>query len=175
MKCVAYIDHQETQYMQECSLTPELLMTQALNDYNTNIISSTWGAPSYKQRQMLALSAEFKTIKENNIELFKTALEKIKNKSRGKKVQDPWKMVRGTGPNGMYKGGKFYHWCTNHKCWNFHKDSEYKGRLKSASTPGAHRTLPSPQAPTPVSYAATFAATMAALQKEDSASAYPSK
>ena len=68
IKFVAYIELQETQYMQGSDLSTDLLMTQALNDYNTKIISNTWGAPSDEQRQIVALSAELKTIKDNNIE-----------------------------------------------------------------------------------------------------------
>ena len=75
-------------------------------------------------------------------------------------------MVRVAGPDHMSKDGNSYHQCTFHKCWSFHKDSECKGCLKSASTSGAGRTPPSPQASPPISYAATFVATMAALKKK---------
>ena len=55
-------------------------MTQALNNYNTKIINNTWGVPSDEQRQIFALSAELKTIKDNNIELSKSVMAKLKNK-----------------------------------------------------------------------------------------------
>ena len=78
--------------MQGSDLTTELLMTQALNDYNTKIINNTWGAPSDEQRQIIALYAELKLIKDNNIELYKTVLDKIKKKPGKLNVTDPSKL-----------------------------------------------------------------------------------
>ena len=169
IKFVAYIELQETQYMQGSDLSTDLLMTQALNDYNTKIISNTWGAPSDEQRQIVALSAELKTIKDNNIELSRSMLDKLKRtKDRRSQQQDePWRTLRGTGPDSMVKDGTTMHWCTYHKRWNLHKTSDCKaknrsnGRQRSPSTPA-----PSPSTTTPVSYAATFAATMASINEE---------
>ena len=167
IKFVAYIELQETQYMQGSSLTTDLLMTQALNDYNTKLISNTWGAPSDEQRQIVALSAELKTIKDNNIELSRSVLDKLrKNKERRAQQQDePWRTLRGTGPDSMVKDGKTMHWCTYHKRWNLHKTSDCKAKNRAdgnntPSTPGQ-----STSTNTPVSYAATFAATMASINE----------
>ena len=97
--------------MEGSDLTTDLLMTQALNDYNTKIISNTWGAPSDEQRQIVALSAELKTIKDNNIELSRTVLDKLKKtkERRARQPEEPWRAVRGTGPDSMVKDGKTMH------------------------------------------------------------------
>ena len=169
IKFVAYIELQETQYMQGSSLSTELLMTQALNDYNTKILNNTWGAPSDEQRKIVALSAELKSIKDNNIELSKTVLDKIKKPprdARKTKEQDTWKSERGTGPPTMVKDGKTWHWCMYHKMWNFHTTSECKARIKAEG----NNTPPATGAEAPVSYAATFAATMAAINEETDSS-----
>ena len=175
-KFVAYIELQETQYMQGSSLSAQLLMTQALNDYNTKIINNTWGAPSNEQQQIVALSAELKTIKDSNIELSQSVLKKLKNGKQRDTSEDSWRSVRGSGPDTMVKDGKTLHWCTYHKKWNLHKTSDCKARLtreSRRSTPSSTTTPPTTPSPTQnpnssdaVSYAATFAATMAAINEE---------
>ena len=113
--------------------------------------------------------AELKSIKDINIELSKTFLAKIKKQprdARKTKEQGAWKSERGTGPETMVKDGKTWHWCTHPKMWNFHTTSECKVRIKAAGndTPSATG------AEAPVSYAATFAATMAAINEETDSS-----
>jgi len=66
--------------MQGSNLTTELLINQAHNDYNTKIINNTWSTPSDEQRQVVALSVELKTIKDNNIDLSRSVLYKLKEK-----------------------------------------------------------------------------------------------
>ena len=68
--------------MQGSSLTTELLMIKVLNDYNTKILNNTLGAPSDEQRQIVALSAELKSINNNNIKLSKIVLAKVKKQPR---------------------------------------------------------------------------------------------
>ena len=93
---LAYIELQETQYMQGSSLAPELLTTQALNNYNTKIISNTWGAQSDKQCQIVALSADLKTIIDNNTELSKTVLEKSRTSpvERKCRIRGKWYTIQ---------------------------------------------------------------------------------
>ena len=79
VKFVAFIDIQESNYLQGSDLTPELLMTNALNDYNTKIIQNTWGLQSEKQRQIVALSAALKTRKDDSIELSQSVLKKVRS------------------------------------------------------------------------------------------------
>ena len=55
-------------------------MTHALNDYNNKLVDNTWGAHSNEQRQIGALTAELKTINNNNIELSRSILSKLKEK-----------------------------------------------------------------------------------------------
>ena len=169
IKFVAYIELQETQYMQGSDLTTDLLMTQALNDYNTKIISNTWGAPSDEQRQIVALSAELKTIKDDNIELSRSVLNKLKDKKRKSQQQDePWRTIRGTGPDTMVKNGTTVHWCTYHKRWNLHTTSDYKAKHRATASQNSDTTTTPPTSgATPVSYAATFAATMASINEEN--------
>ena len=66
----------------------------------------------------------------------------------------------------MVKDGKTWHWCNHHKMWNFHTTSECKARIKAAG----NNTPPATGAEAPVSYAATFAATMAAINEETDSS-----
>ena len=96
-------------------------------------------------------------------------LDKLKkNKERRAQQQDePWRALRGTDPDSMVKDGKTMHWCTYHKLWNLYKTNDCKannradGRQSTPSTPGQ-----SPTTATPVSYVATFAATMTSTNKE---------
>ena len=154
--------------MQGSTLSTELLMTHALNDYNTKIIQNTWGAPSDEQRQIVALSAELKTIKDNSIKLSRSVLSKLKRKpERARQPDEPWRMILGTGPDTMQKYGTTRHWCTYHKRWNLHKTGDCKAKHRADARSRSSPVSPPPiNATTSVSYAATFAATMASIQEE---------
>ena len=108
-------------------LTPELLMTNSLNDYNMKVLRKTWGQPSDDQRSIVALTAELQTIKDSNIQLSASVLRNIQKKTppdtSGTKRYNPndpkyaWQSVRGEGSSTtLNKFNNTYHWC-NYQKW----------------------------------------------------------
>ena len=91
--------------MQGDDLTPELLMTKSLNDYNMKVLRKTWGQQLDDQLVILALTAELQTIKVSNIQLSASVLRNIQNNipsdTSGTKRYNPndlkhaWRSIRG--------------------------------------------------------------------------------
>ena len=148
------------------------------------ILRNTWGQQSDDQRSIVTLTAELQTIKDSNIQLSASVLRNIQKKkpsdSSGPKKYNPnelkhvWRSVRRECSSAtLNKFNNTYNWCNYHKKWVTDTNEECKGqnrtnRQPSNNTPQA--TTPRPPAasvtPTPVSYAATFDAIMAAICEE---------
>ena len=170
--------------MQGDDLTPELLMTKSLNDYNMKVLRKTWGQQSNDQRSIVALIAELQTIKESNIQLSASALRNIQRKTpsdtSGAKKYNPYdpkdacRLFRGEGsPTTLNKFNNTYHWCSCYKKWVTHTNEDYKGQSRANRQPlhnNPQATAPQQPAvcaaPAPVFYAATFEATIAAICEE---------
>ena len=132
----------------------------------------------------MALTVKLQTSKESTIQLSASVLRKIRRKTpsdiSGAKKYNPndpnhaWRSVRGEdSPTTLNKINTTYHWYNYHKKWFTHTNEECKGQSRTNSQP-PHNTpqATAPQqpaasvAPVPVSYAATFEATMAAIREE---------
>ena len=77
VKFVASIDLWESNWMQGDDVTPELLMTKSLNDYNIKVLRKTWEQQSDDQRSIVALTVELQNIKDSNIQLSVSVLRNI--------------------------------------------------------------------------------------------------
>ena len=102
---LASIDLWESNWMHGDDLTPELLMTKSLKDYNMKVLWKTWGQHSDDQRSIMYLTAELQTIKDLNIQLSVSGLRNIQKKdtpgTSGTKRYNPidpkyaWRSFRG--------------------------------------------------------------------------------
>ena len=66
----------------------------------------------------------------------------------------------------MVKDGKIYQCCTFHNKWNYYKTSECNSCIRVEARSSSGSTVLPRDAPTPVSYAATFAVTISVIQVE---------
>lgn len=79
---VRYIRAKKDKYEDGEDLTPEQLMTFALNKYETLVKDGRWNAKSAEQEQIVALTAEVKELKDNNLKLARTITSRTSNSRR---------------------------------------------------------------------------------------------
>ena len=141
-------------------LTPEKLMTEAYNVYNKCKDKGLWMALSPEQEQIIALSAEVKTLKQSldkvkkdNTSDKKSSSSKGKNKKERHKRRAVTRRRTTRNPTGcsllqwMIKktktvDSKEYHWCPMHKAWGIHtaigmqeEEGKWKQRRISSTLP----------------------------------------
>jgi hypothetical protein len=141
---VRYIAQKKDAYDDGEDMTPEQLMTLALNKYEILTRQDIWNAKSAEEEKIIALSAELQKIKDTNLKLAKAIKfggksqgkankgatqqqQQGKGKSKGKqksKNNDKWawkKIPPKDGESNMKTvNNTIYHWCKYHQAWVVH-------------------------------------------------------
>jgi prefoldin subunit 5 len=137
---ICYINQKKDAYDDDSNLTPEQLMTFALNKYEVLTKQDLWNAKTAKQEQIMALSAELGKIKDINLKLARTlqsnskgpnkcpnnqkgkGTDKCKGKGKGKERKWAWKKVAPKENESKTKkfNDNMYYWCETHKAWDMH-------------------------------------------------------
>jgi hypothetical protein len=117
------------------SPTPEGIMQLVENNYKLRLQNGTWRQTGKPVDEINAMKAQIETLK--------SQLQYRSNRTeRDKKFS--WKKVPPTDMSEVKKyEGREYNWCTKHKLWTIHKDSECKGVgvFKQKRTPEATTTV----------------------------------
>ena len=136
---VEYIKKKEDFYEEGGDVTYEELMDWALNKFRARVENEQWCQRTTEEETIIALQAQVKKlISSARADKKKGEKEgKSKGKSKGKvKTSDRkgssykgWKKVapKKGEPTTKHEVGKEWHWCSNHKAWTKHKESECKG------------------------------------------------
>jgi hypothetical protein len=135
---VEYIKKKEDYYEEGGNVTYEQLMDWALNKFRARVESEQWCQRTTEEETIIALQAQVKKLISSARADKKGGKEsKSKGKSKGKvkasdkkgSASDGWKKVapKEGEPTTKHEGGKEWHWCSKHKAWTKHKESECKG------------------------------------------------
>jgi hypothetical protein len=136
---VEYIKKKEDLYEEGGEVSYEQLMDWALNKYRARVESDQWCQRTTEEETIIALQAQVKKL----ISTAKTEKKGAKDKkAKAKSSNDESKSAKQKGnssggwkkippkegeSNTKQEGGKEWHWCSNHKAWTRHKESECKG------------------------------------------------
>lgn len=133
---VRYIENIKNQYYLNTgfqNLTADELMSMAEAYYNMKDEEGSWGTPSEEQQQIVALSAEIKSLKNNKQQTTDKLKKLIKTAQRNNKTNNPrtptdrpnnskwaWKKTPPAegDPQTKQFESKTYHWCINHNQGN---------------------------------------------------------
>ena len=147
---VRYIKQKKDAYDDGDDMTPESLMTLALNKYETLSKQDLWNAKTAEQEQIVALTAELGKIKDVNLKLARAFSKndksdkgsndkkkkgKGKGKGKGKSKENKWAWKKVAPKDNESKTKQFndksYHWCDTHLLWTEHhpNDCELKKKL----------------------------------------------
>lgn len=129
---VRYIQNKRDSYEDGATMTPEQLMSSALNKYELKVEDNSWSVPDKKDERILALEAENATLKKKSKRNAKTA--------NGASDPYAWKKIPPkNGETTKVVNKKKYHWCIKHIAWTIH--SPEKCNLESvkeeSSSPSA--------------------------------------
>ena len=144
---VEYIKLKKDQYDEGGEIDAEQLMTLALNKYENLLTENKWKALSPEQEQLVALSAQFDKLKDENLRLSKAiksnkkpkgnenkSQSSKKKKSKGKANDTKWAWKKVPPKEGERKtkvlNDRTYHWCETHLAWGEHTNEECKLRMK---------------------------------------------
>ena len=154
---VTYMKTKKDQYDEGADITAKQLMQLALNKYETLVTEGNWKARTPEQDQLLALTAQFDKIHDENLRLSK-ALKTDKNpnpKGDNKKKSDKskpkkkvnknkkrqqedmaWKKTppRDGDPHTKQVNNKTWHWCPDHMAWGWHDPAECRLAQERTST-----------------------------------------
>lgn len=124
-----YIKKKEDEYNEGIDITPEALMTYALNRYNQAKTAHKWCELTQEQEQIVALTAQVEQLKDKRLKLSddsaKKKGKKKSNKPKDKKDSDDkfaWKKIppRSNQVKTKTVDGKEYKWCKYHSAWVMH-------------------------------------------------------
>ena len=131
-------------------MTPERLMSLAVNKYRTLVDDNAWNQESSQQKQIVALNAQLQkmiadkskkaTPPSNNKDAKSKPAGKGKDFKSAKNRKYPdWKYKAPTGNESRAKTikGKQFYWCKHHELWCEHKEEECR---KAKGTTGAPPT-----------------------------------
>ena len=138
-KFVSYIEIEKNKYDDGEDVTWEGLMAKALNKYTVLKQANQWNALSHEEEQIVALTSEVQSLKDNNLKLSKAVKkagkknkskstddkdDKTKSKKKGKKKKgdDAWKAVapKPGEPETKIVNDKEFKWCKYHSAWVMH-------------------------------------------------------
>ena len=125
------------------NLTPEKLMSLAVNKYRTLVDDSAWNQESAQQKQIVALNAQIqKLISDKKKPTTNSKVAKPKQTGKGKdkkgnkdRKYPNWKYKAPTGnePKAKSVKGKQFYWCKHHELWCEHTEDQCR-KAKGAST-----------------------------------------
>jgi len=123
---VSYIRIKKYEYNEGGTIDADKLMSNAENQYMEMIRSKEWNSPPKENQEILALTAEIKSLKDQYLK---------GEKGNSSKSKDSWKKVEPKEGESLSKAvkGKTFHWCTHHKAWVIHKPSECRLGLPAAN------------------------------------------
>jgi hypothetical protein len=137
---VEYIKKKEDLYEEGGDVTYEQLMDWALNKYRARVESEQWCQRTTEEETIIALQAQVKKLlntSKGDTKKRATGKERSKDKANGDKQKSTsnkggpqgWKRVPPKEGESTTKkeGGKDWHWCSTHKAWTRHKETECKG------------------------------------------------
>jgi prefoldin subunit 5 len=137
---VEYIKKKEDFYEEGGDVTHEQLMDWALNKYRARVENEQWCQRTTEEETIIALQAQVKKLLssaktdkkkggKDNRSKDRVNEGKGKNSNRKGGSSNGWKRVapKEGEPTTKQEGGKEWHWCSNHKAWTKHKESECKG------------------------------------------------
>ena len=134
------------------NLTPEKLMSLAVNKYRTLVDDNSWNQESAQQKQIVALNAQLqKFLGEKNktapnpntkdaAKGGKTGNGKGKDKKTAKNRKYPdwkYKAPSGNAPRSKTIKGKQFYWCKHHELWCEHTEDQC--RKAKGNTDGAKK------------------------------------
>jgi hypothetical protein len=136
----AYISRRKSDWKHGEDITPDDLMHQTNNEYQSLVDDGVWLEPTAAEKQVIALVAKLeaqqkqfnkqqnKSNNKNGKGKGKKQGNKEGNKSDGKNKYPDWKKQAPTGSESTTKKvkNKTYYWCPHHKLWTAHKGSECK-------------------------------------------------
>jgi hypothetical protein len=141
------------------NLTPEKLMSLAVNKYRTLVDDNAWNQESAQQKQIVALNAQIQkligdkskkpTTANKDAKQAKPTGNKGKDKKGNKARKYPdWKYKAPTGnePKAKSIKGKQFYWCKHHELWCEHTEDQCR-KAKGASTDDKRPTEAAKQAP----------------------------
>ena len=143
----AYVSRRKSEWKHGEDISPEELMAETNNEYQSLVDDGVWLEPTEAEKQVIALTAQVEAQQKQLMQVQKagnsasgkktTKSNKGKsanskgNKKSGKSGQPnypEWKKKAPTGndPHTKVVEGKTYYWCTHHTLWTAHKPSECK-------------------------------------------------
>ena len=129
-------------------ITADQLMSLALDKFENLRTEGKWMALSPEQEQIVALSAQFDKLKDDNLRLSKALKKSAKNKrnsgsdnsqtggkkNKGKKKDGKWawKKVppKDNEPKTKTVNKQTHHWCETHLAWTVHANEDCEERKK---------------------------------------------
>ena len=117
------------------NLTPEKLMSLAVNKYRTLVDDNTWNQESPQQKQIVALKAQIQKLignrskkpNSNNKDHKTKSTSKNKDKKTPKNRKYPdwkYKAPSGNEPRAKSIKGKQFYWCKHHELWCEHTEDQ---------------------------------------------------
>jgi len=117
------------------NLTPEKLMSLAVNKYRTLVDDNTWNQESPQQKQIVALNAQIQKLigdrskkpNSNNKDHKTKSTSKNKDKKTPKNRKYPdwkYKAPSGNEPRAKSIKGKQFYWCKHHELWCEHTEDQ---------------------------------------------------
>ena len=156
-----YIQRLKDRYDEGEDMTVDFVLTKGLTKYQELKQDKTWNQPSEEKQQLTALTASFEALKDKNLQLAKSLIQKpspqkpfsskkkstkgakeFKKGARKKKLKDEkdyaWKKIPPKAGESKQKSrdGKVYYWCEEHMAWCLHKPEECKLRQAREKSDG---------------------------------------
>ena len=130
-KFVEQIERQKDKFDDGEDVTVKTLMQVALIRYKDRKRSGLWQAPSAEEEQIIALTAQVKGLqtKKHGARSKSTREKKLESTKTPRRNDDPkyaWKLVapKPGEPTTKEWNKKTYHFCTNHKAWCLHNQTD---------------------------------------------------
>jgi len=183
---VRYMKQKKDSYDDGTDMTPEQLMTFALNKYEILSKQDLWNAKTAEQEQIVALTAELGKIKDANLKFAKTLKSgkpgkrdgskkdnpKGKTKPKGKKSQKDkyaWKRIPPKDGDSKTKtvDGVTYRWCEEHPCWVTHSLDDCKVRQKRLAELASRDSNSNNASANTASYANALSAIITDLENQE--------
>lgn len=141
---IDYIKDRKHEYEDGAAITPETLMSRALNRYKIQIDQNRWCKPSEADEKIIALQSEIEKIKKKNNRGHQRNGGGGRGRGNGKhggrgnrnqrgrdrNVRPDWMLKPPTDGESKTKhvNNKQYWWCPKHEAWGRHKPDACEGR-----------------------------------------------
>jgi hypothetical protein len=173
---VRYIELKKIAFEDGQEIKPDALMSLALNKYATLKQQGKWKALTPTDEKLVALSAQFKEIKDKNLKLTSALKKALKSRGKDKgskaerdkkkKQNQEWKKIPPKDGEAKQKsvGKNTYHWCDKHKAWTVHKPEDC--RLSESQEETKHKKAPKEKGKAKKSRRDQFAEALATIYED---------